>query len=192
MLLKSYQEKIPTKGNFLDSAKQLSDLTSLSDDLVLNNLYRNHSAELLTTILKIIPQTETAEDILQDTFVKVKRCIHSYNAERSQLLTWSKAIAKNMALDHLRLKSSRNSRLNQSIDFSQAELASKHFCSFNIDRIGLKQLFSVLSSEQLSILQLFYYEGYTHEEISEALDIPLGTIKTRIRMSIVTLRRFFN
>lgn len=192
MLLTFYMGNVPNAGNFLVKTNNGSGQSSHYDDMLLSTLFRNHSKELLTTISKIIPQIETAEDILQDTFLKVKTCIHSYNADRSQLLTWSKTIARNTALDYLRLKSSRNSRLNQSIDFSQAELGSRYICSINTDRIGLNQLFFALSNEQLNILKLFYYEGYTHEEISEELAIPLGTIKTRIRMSIIILRKFFN
>lgn len=192
MLLTSYRENLPPNGNLSATAKDLALRPFQTDDEALNTLYRNHSSELLITILRVIPQHETAEDVLHDTFMKIKSCIHSYHAERSQLLTWSKAVARNMALDYLRLKSSRNNKLNQSIDYSQMELGVSHSACFNIDRIGLRQLLTVLSAEQIRILQLFYYEGYTHEEIAELMKIPLGTIKTRIRTAIIKLRKFFN
>ncbi|RYF18191.1 MAG: sigma-70 family RNA polymerase sigma factor [Flavobacteriales bacterium] len=187
-----HQEDISSFHQFFPppSITQFSGHYSYEESL--NKLYRTHSDELLLTIMKVVPQRETAEDILHDTFIKIKNNIHLYEEGRSQLLTWSKTIARNMALDHLRLKSSRNIKLNQSLEYSQNELGLKHVYSFNTDCIGLRQLIHVLSPEQINILKLFYYEGYTHEEVSKALDIPLGTIKTRIRNSIFKLRKYFN
>jgi len=193
MISTSYQEKIPADHTLLAGKSPLSSSKSnFNDENLLSNLYRNHSADLLFTILKIIPHYETAEDVLHDAFLKINSRINTYDSTRSQLLTWSKTIAHNVAVDYLRLKTSRNSKLNQSIEFSQSQLGLKHSCNFNPDQIGLKQLISILSNQQLTILELFYYEGYTHEEIAEALNIPLGTIKTRIRTAIQTLRKFFN
>ncbi|RYD71431.1 MAG: sigma-70 family RNA polymerase sigma factor [Sphingobacteriales bacterium] len=191
MILTSYQENIPKKHTLLPGAYPVAPKTALNGKKLLNDLYRNHSSELLFTILKIIPQYETAQDVLHDAFLKIDSRINTYDAGRSQLLTWSKAIAHNVAIDHLRLKTSRNNKLNQSLEFSQNQLGIKHSCNFNPDGIGLKQLISLLSTQQLAILELFYYEGYTHEEIAETLNIPLGTIKTRIRTAIITLRKFF-
>lgn len=180
------------KSDFEKKVDESTIYRPVSTDCLLNRLYRNHSLELLNTIQRIIPQQETAEDILHDAFLKIRDGIHLYKAERSQLLTWSKAVAKNTAVDHLRLKINRNNKLNQSIDHSEAELGLRHIYSFNIEKIGLRQLFTLLSADQSAVLELFYYQGYTHEEVSEALNLPLGTTKTRIRTSIKKLRRYFN
>lgn len=180
------------KSDFEKKVDESTIYRSVGTDCLLNRLYRNHSLELLNTIQRIIPQQETAEDILHDAFLKIRDGIHLYKAERSQLLTWSKAVAKNTAVDHLRLKINRNNKLNQSIDHSEAELGLRHIYSFNIEKIGLRQLFTLLSADQSAVLELFYYQGYTHEEVSEALNLPLGTTKTRIRASIKKLRRYFN
>lgn len=180
------------KSDFEKKVDESTIYRSVSTDCLLNRLYRNHSLELLNTIQRIIPQQETAEDVLHDAFLKIRDGIHLYKAERSQLLTWSKAVAKNTAVDHLRLKINRNNKLNQSIDHSEAELGLRHIYSFNIEKIGLRQLFTLLSADQSAVLELFYYQGYTHEEVSEALNLPLGTTKTRIRTSIKKLRRYFN
>jgi len=191
MILTSYQENIPNKHTILKGKHSFSPRKPLNGKKLLNDLYRNHASDIFFTIQKIIPQYETAQDVLHDAFLKIDSRINTYDAGRSQLLTWSKAIAHNVAIDHLRMKTNRNNKLNQSIEFSQSQLGLKHSCNFNPDGIGLKQLISMLSTEQLAIMELFYYEGYTHEEISETLNIPLGTIKTRIRTGILTLRKFF-
>lgn len=192
MLPKISSKKIKILPEFIDINESAVPGLSKETSFLLNSLYKNHSSDLLNTIHRIIPQQETAEDILHDTFLKIQDGFHLYNAELSELLTWSKAIAKNTAFDYLRRKSSRNSKLNQSIDFSEAELHLKYVYSVNTDGIGLRQLFSVLSNDQIAVLDLFYYYGYTHEEVSEALNLPLGTTKTRIRSSIKKLRRYFN
>lgn len=187
-----YQKDFSSFSGFFPSSPARYTSRSSYNEEAVNQLYRNHSEDLLITIMKLVPHYETAEDILHDTFIKIKNYIHLHEESKSLLLTWSKTIARNVALDHLRLKSSRNTKLNQSLEYSQNELGIKHIYSFNTDCIGLKQLMHVLTPQQIVILQLFYYQGHTHEEISEVLNIPLGTIKTRIRKAIFKLRTYFN
>lgn len=192
MFLTSYRKNlIQTKDFSANKAKTKIQYLEIEAEM-LNRLYRHHSADLLYTILKIVPHQETAEDLLHDTFMKVKSCIHLYEPEKSRLVTWSKTIARNLAVDHLRLKSSRNSKLNQPLEFSEEELGQNYICNYNTDQIGIRQLIKVLSAEQIEIIDLYYYKGFTHEEVAQAMNIPLGTIKTRIRTSIQKLRRYFN
>lgn len=159
---------------------------------ILNGLYRDHSADLMFSILKIVPHQETAEDILHDTFVKMNGCIHTYSYQKAHLLTWSKTVAKNLAIDYVRLKSTRNSRLNQSLDALEFEFGANYSSSFNIEKIGVKQLIAKLNAEERKIIDLFYFKQFTQDEVAKVLNLPLGTVKTRIRKSIKKLRLCFN
>lgn len=192
MLLTSYRKNFIQLNDFSAHVAKTKNQYLECEAEMLNKLYRHHSADLLYTILKVVPHQETAEDLLHDTFMKVKSCIHLYEPEKSRLITWSKTIARNLAVDHLRLKSSRNSKLNQSLEFAEEELKIHYIYSFNIDQIGLRQIIRLLSAEQIAIIDLYYYKGFTYEEVARAMNMPLGTIKTRIRTSIHKLRRFFN
>ncbi|WP_316757646.1 RNA polymerase sigma factor [Pedobacter aquatilis] len=159
--------------------------------IAFNNLYRNYSANLFGVILKIVNQHETAEDLLQDVFLKIRRSIAFYDSDRGRFFTWMLNIARNTAIDHLRLRSSRNERSHVIYEEVVAEL-DHHIHFFNTDTIGLKKLVANLNARQQQILELCYFKGYTHTEISEALDMPLGSVKTAIRMAILELRKAFD
>lgn len=182
------------------SIKKLSlpDETVLAEGLVsgnfdaFNQLYKMYAPSLLGIINKIVQQQETAEDLLQDTFIKIRKYASSYDPAKSRIFTWISRIAKNTALDHLRLKMNKDGAKNISLDFVSAELDANYTNSFNPETIGLKSLFNSLNSKQKEIIDLIYYKGYTHEEVAEKLNMPIGTVKTRIRMSIQKLRMSFN
>lgn len=154
-------------------------------------LYKRYAASLLGAIMKIVNQQETAEDLLQEVFIKIKRSIYLYDSEKSRLFTWMLKIARNTAIDHLRLKSSRCERKNLFIEEVASELQN-HFHLPNTDTIGMKGLLQALTSRQQLMIELAYYQGYTHPEIAELLDMPLGSVKTTIRQAILALRKTFN
>lgn len=155
-------------------------------------LYKMYAGALYGIINKIVCQQETAEDLLQDTFMKIKKGISAYDPSKSRLFTWISRIARNTAIDHLRLKNSKGTRLSQPLEDSEYELDRSHTCSFNPDKIGIKQLLSDLSGSQQEIIDLVYYRGFTHEEVAKLLNMPIGTVKTKVRMSIQKLRSRFN
>ncbi|MBC6110293.1 RNA polymerase sigma factor [Pedobacter fastidiosus] len=157
-----------------------------------NQLYKMYAPSLLGVISKIVQQQETAEDLLQDTFIKIRKYASSYDPSKSRIFTWISRIARNTALDYLRLKMNKDGAKNISLDFVSAELDTNYTNSFNPEVIGLKNLFNSLNSKQREIIDLIYYKGYTHEEVAEKLSMPIGTVKTRIRMSIQKLRMSFN
>lgn len=154
-------------------------------------LYKRYAASLLGAIIKIVNQQETAEDLLQEVFIKIKRSIYLYDSEKSRLFTWMLKIARNTAIDHLRLKLSRCERKNLFIEEVASELQN-HFHLPNTDTIGMKGLLQALTSRQQLMIELAYYQGYTHPEIAELLDMPLGSVKTTIRQAILALRKTFS
>ena len=158
----------------------------------LSDLYTCYAPSLKLVILKLIPSTETVDDLLHDSFIKINNSLHTYQPDRSQLLTWMKAIAKNTTVDYLRLRTTRNTTLNKSIDHCEEELGRQYFSSVNIDLIGVRELLKSLTPQQALIIELIYFKGFTHEEVAEVLGIPLGTLKTRLRKSIRELRQLFS
>lgn len=157
----------------------------------LDALYKNYSAALYGIIFRIVKYDEVAEDALQDTFIKIWKNIESYDSEKGRLFTWMANLAKNTAIDYVRNKSYVNYAATDEISSVSAHKLDKHKISFNIDAIGLEKLISTLSLEQKEMIKLFYYSGYTQVEIAERLEIPLGTVKTKLRQAIIKLRSFF-
>jgi len=162
------------------------------DPAVLKALYSMYSSALYGVISRIITHTELAEDVLQETFVKIWQSANHYDHTKGRLFTWMMNIARNLSIDKLRSKDFKNSLKNQDIENNVSFVDEQNKVTFNPDVMGMKQLVENLKPDLQSVLDLVYYKGYTHVEAAEKLDLPLGTVKTRIRMAIIELRRSFN
>jgi len=158
----------------------------------INQLYQMYAPALLGIIKRIVKFDEVAEDVLQDSFVKIWKCILLYDSSKGRLFTWMANLAKNLAIDHIRSKSAGNtSKTDDIVNISSEQIDQKSYVNLNTDTIGVKSLISLLKSDQKRIVDMIYFQGYTHIQASELLEIPLGTIKTKLRSSILSLRKHF-
>ncbi len=154
-------------------------------------LYHQYSSALLGILLKSVRNEDTANDLLQDVFVKIWKNIGSYQAERGRLYTWMLNIARNTGIDYLRSKQSKKENQNQKIEDVVYQVDSKNQVNQQIDAIGIKSMLDKLSAEQQMVLEYVYFMGYTQDDASKILNLPLGTVKTRIRAAIIELRKVF-
>jgi RNA polymerase sigma factor (sigma-70 family) len=162
------------------------------EKIAMEALYDMYSSSLFGIISRIVIDTETSEDVLQETFVKIWHSFSAYSAEKGRLFTWMVNIARNLAIDKIRSKDFKNQNKNQDIENNVTIIDSERNSSFKPELLGVKDLVETLRPEQKLILNLVYFKGYTHVEASDELGIPLGTIKTRLRMAIQELRKHFN
>jgi RNA polymerase sigma factor (sigma-70 family) len=152
-----------------------------------NYLYENYSGALYTIINQIVPDKDTASDVMQEVFVNIWKKINTYDASKGRLFTWMLNIARNAAIDKVRSKGYRDSMKNQPIMESEnSGLAMSSNPSVN--DVGLKKVLTRLNEEYRKLIDLSYFQGFTHEEISKMLGIPLGTVKTRIRTALSQLK----
>lgn len=193
MLLFLYISKslAPTKKTSLSEEELVSKLKS-RDTIAIQALYDMYSGALLGVISRIIPQIEVAEDILQETFIKIWNSADSYDSTKGRLFTWMMNIARNLSIDKLRSKDFKNSEKNQDIENNVDFIDAQKKVTFNADLLGLKELVTALKPEYNDVVQMIYFKGYTHVEAAEELNLPLGTVKTRIRKAILELRKHFN
>ena len=154
-----------------------------------NTLYDNYSASLYGIITRIIPAEEIAQDVLQDVFIKIWKSIDSYDTTKGRLFTWMLNIARNSAIDYSRSKQFKIENKNQDINNSVYELNKQHLTVMNTDTIGLKEEVVKLKDDYRVLIDLIYFKGYTQEETAKELNIPLGTVKTRVRAAIMELRK---
>jgi RNA polymerase sigma-70 factor (ECF subfamily) len=98
-------------------------------------------------------------------------------------------IARNLAIDHKRSRSFKSGEKNQSLDVSVNAVNSSGSAAFNTDKIGLKETVAKLKPESQTIIELLYFKGYTQDEVSKELNMPLGTVKTRTRTALIELRK---
>ena len=152
-------------------------------------LYDMYSPALFGVVLQIIKEEETAEDVLQEAFIKIWSSFQSYDASRGRLFTWMINICRNLAIDKIR---SKQYRVSQKTNEMPASLRATYgTAGFKPEHIGLREVTEKLRPEQKQIIDLMYFEGLTQSEIAEEFNIPLGTVKTRARSAIKTLGKLF-
>ncbi len=154
-----------------------------------SQLYDQYSASLFGVVNKIVRNEEFTPDVLQDSFVKIWKNIANYSAQKSTLFTWMLNITRNTAIDFIRSKNYRVGLENQNIDDSVNIVEAQHSTSQNINTIGIKNKALGLDEKYSILIEKLYFEGYTQEEVSKELDIPLGTVKTRVRAAMIELRK---
>ena len=168
------------------SEQELVALLKEQNNDAFNYLYDHYSGALFTIINQIVPDKDTASDVLQEVFVNVWRKIGTYDETKGRLFTWMLNIARNAAIDKVRSKGYRDNQRTQSIAEGESGIAM----SSNpvVNDVGLKKVLTTLNEEYRKLIDLSYFQGFTHEEIAKMLGIPLGTVKTRIRTAISQLR----
>jgi RNA polymerase sigma-70 factor (ECF subfamily) len=157
------------------------------DEQAYSYLYDRYSKALFTIVVQIVPQQELAEDVLQEVFLKIWQNIKSYDLNKGRLYTWMLNIARNQAIDKTRSKEFNNR--GKTTELSENVYSSKQGTEAKIDDIGLKKTLNNLPEDNRRLLELAYFQGYTQDEIAKMLNIPLGTVKTRLRATIIQLRK---
>ena len=163
-----------------------------SDQSAFVYLYDHYSGAVYSIVYKMLGDHGLSEDVLQETFIKVWYHIKSYNCAKERLFTWIVKIAKHQALDTIKSKSYKNQSKILSIEYFNDSLKRNINVISTFDTIGIKNHVKCLKNDQKQIIELAYFEGYTQEEVSKRLLIPLGTVKTRLRTAIMELRKSLN
>jgi RNA polymerase sigma factor (sigma-70 family) len=174
------------------SEEELVQALGKREKVAIEALYDMYSASLFGVISRIVIDEYIAEDVLQETFVKIWNSFSSYSTEKGRLFTWMVNIARNLAIDKIRSKDFKNQNKNRELDNNVTFIDEQRNTVYKPELLGIKELVNTLKPDQKSILDLVYFKGYTHVEAADELGIPLGTIKTRLRMAIQQLRKHFN
>ena len=159
------------------------------DRAALEYLYDHYSGALYGVIYRIVRKEEIAEEVLQDVFLKIWDRFNNYDATKGKLFTWLVNVARNQAIDKTRSKEINNDRKTGDIENVVGRIDRKEYVEQHIDGIGVTDLLKNLSADQKFVVEHLYLKGYTQSELSEEFNIPLGTVKTRLRMAMQQLRR---
>lgn len=170
------------------SEEELINLLTTNSKEAISVIYDNYSACLFGIITKIVRSEEIAQDLLQDTFVKIWINFSKYDSKKGRLFTWMLNIARNTAIDYIRSKNFKNQNLND-YDLNNAELTGMT-SRINIDQIGLTDTLNLLDPKLKLIIDTIYLKGYTQAEAAKHLNIPLGTVKSRVRSGLLELRKY--
>ncbi len=158
------------------------------DNKAFTLLYDSYAKNLYGIIYNLLKDREEAEDVLQETFVKIWKNLDSYNESKGRFFTWLLNIARNSAIDRLRSKNFNNNQKNLSSDNFVHILDDNTRTMNKIDTIGIQEFVKKLKPKCIQLIDLLFFKGYTQQEVSETLEIPLGTVKTQNRNCINELR----
>ena len=161
------------------------------DDRALYRMYEYYSAALYGAIFKLIAEENQAQEVLQETFVRVWQNAHTYDSKKGRLYTWSLNIARNLAIDKLRSADFKAQAKTTSLDNSVNKINKEYSVDFDAELLDMRGLVERLRPEQKELLDLIYFNGYTQAEAAQKLKIPLGTVKTRVRAAVNELRKLF-
>jgi RNA polymerase sigma-70 factor, ECF subfamily len=157
-------------------------------------LYDRYGRAAFSLAYRVMGERQAAEDLVQDTFLKLWRSATSYRPERGSVRTWLLSIVRNRGIDQLRAHASRRrmqDRIEASAPRSQpSEAFAETWRNSQRDRV--RDALNTLPPEQLKVLELAYFSGYTHAQVSELLDVKLGTIKGRMRLGLKKMRDYFD
>jgi RNA polymerase sigma factor (sigma-70 family) len=154
-------------------------------------LYDMYSATLFGVISRINPDQAQAEDVLQDTFLRIWQSFRHYQKDKGRLFTWMVNVARNLSVDCLRSKSYRKNQQTGGLDGCVQIEGKTTDCDMRIDNGIIRLRVDKLRSSEMDIIKLIYYKGYTQVEAAKILGLPLGTLKTRLIKTIKRLRAFY-
>ncbi len=158
----------------------------------LEGLYQHYSGALYGVIYSIVQHAAIAEDLLQEAFVKIWQNFASYDESKGRLYTWMLNIARNQAIDKARTGKFAAEQKIQDISKLVNNLDAHQHEELQPAHIGLKQIVDGLRPEQKVLVDLIYFLGFSQSEAAAHLNIPLGTVKTRIRAAMGELRKLFS
>ena len=167
--------------------ERISYLLADKDKKALALIFDNYGALLLNSILRVVKDKMMAEEVLQQVLLKVWHNASSFNSTKGSLFTWLVSISRNAAIDKTRTKdfrlSQESERSVELVNITEEKSSDDQF-----EKMYVKQLLNQLPEIQRKLITMSYFQGYSHKEIAEILDMPLGTVKTRIRLAIKHLR----
>jgi RNA polymerase sigma-70 factor (ECF subfamily) len=170
-----------------DDASLLS-LVQSGDEHAMASLFDRYSKVVYSVALRVLRDPASAEDVLQEIFMQIWRNPDSFSAARGSLGGWLAVVSRNRSIDALRRK-----RPTDSVD--DVVLASPYNLADEAERNSMMErargVIANLPTEQRKTLEMAFYDGLTHSEIAEMTGDPLGTVKTRIRSALLTLRKAF-
>ena len=169
--------------------KEIVSLLEHGDKKAIAILYENYSDALYGVIKKIIKDDDTAQDVLQESFVKIWRYSKKYDASKAKLFTWLYRIAYNTAIDKVRSLKNKDGKEVQIDKSSVYKISSGEL---NQDVLDIEKHLKSIDEKYQIVINALFFEGMTKQEAIEELDIPLGTIKSRLKIGLRELKKIYH
>ncbi len=168
--------------------EKIIQLIKRKDKAFVSLIYDNYADNLYGVIKTILKDEALSQDALQESFIKIWKNAAQYDPKKARLFTWLLRICRNTAIDKLRSKQKQKAREIQIDDSNVDTLGSTNFKPQLID---IKDILAGLDQKYLEVIEALFFRGMTQAEASEELGIPLGTIKTRLKIGLRDLRAVY-
>ena len=168
---------------------EIVNLLKNGDIKAINLLYEYYADAIYGVILKVIKDEDTAQDVLQESFVKFWKYSRKYDAGKAKLFTWLYRIAYNTAIDKTRSLKNKNNKEVQIETTSVYRITSN---ALNQDVLDIQKHLNTLDEKYQVVINALFFEGMTQQEASDELEIPLGTIKSRLKIGLRELKKIYD
>ena len=168
--------------------KHIVELLLERDEKAISLLYDHYADTLYGVAYKVVKDEDLAQDIVQESFVKIWKKSDSYDASKAKLFTWLFRITRNTAIDKLR---SINTKSDKEIQIDVSDVYNLGEQSIRPEFIDIKENLEKLEPKYRIVLEALFFEGMTQQEASDELDIPLGTIKSRLKIGLREMRKIY-
>jgi RNA polymerase sigma factor (sigma-70 family) len=158
------------------------------DKSALSYLYDHYSGALYGVIFRIVKKEAIAEEVMQDAFIKIWERFDSYDETKGKLFTWMLNISRNQAIDKTRSKEISKESKTRDIDNLVNNIDERNSSEIPIEAIGVREILKNLPEDQQFVVDYLYFKGYSQSELADEFNIPLGTVKTRLRLAMQHLR----
>lgn len=168
--------------------KHIVELLAERDEKAISLLYDNYADTLFGVAYKVVKDQELAQDVVQESFVKIWKKSDTYDASKAKLFTWLFRITRNTAIDKLRSISTKTEKEIQ-IDVSDVYGIGER--TITPEHIDIKENLDKIEEKYRVVLEALFFEGMTQQEASDELNIPLGTIKSRLKIGLREMRKIY-
>ena len=169
--------------------KHIIELLLERNDKAISLLYEHYGDTLYGVALKVVRDEELAQDVLQESFVKIWRKSDTYDATKAKLFTWLFRITRNTAIDKLR---SLNTKSDKEIQMDVSDVYNVGIESIKPEFLDVKENLEKIELKYQVVLDALFFQGMTQQEASDELDIPLGTIKSRLKIGLRELKKIYH
>lgn len=152
-----------------------------------HNLYEQYSPALFNEILRSVKHYHIAEDLLQDVFLNIYQHANEYDPKKGRLFTWMITITRNKCTDYLRSVAHRRSK--QVIELTENVSVANSSVNSVLEFKQVYKRIVIINPPALKLIELLYVQGFTHDEAAAICNMPVGTLKTRIRKVLLDLRK---
>ncbi|MBR9763458.1 MAG: sigma-70 family RNA polymerase sigma factor [Rhodobacteraceae bacterium] len=172
----------------LEEIEDLIAQVALGDRAAFQRLYALTSAKLFGVALRILGSRAEAEEVLQDSFVKIWRNAERYRATGFSPMTWLITVARNTAIDRLRARRARGEDLSEAEELASPQPGPEALAIASGERARLVGCLDELEPDRAEAVRGAYLMGYSYQELAEKYDVPLNTMRTWLRRSLLKLK----